>query len=207
MSLTIGSFRDPSGAPIPYPECVGVLTAQSLRQMGAAYVRGLQQRAPTAVRVTDKMPTNFFYLGLVHLMLPQSRIIHVRRDPLDTCLSCFSKLFAGEQPYAYDLAELGRYYRAYEALMEHWRRVLPEGVMLDVQYEELVADFEPQARRLLGYCGLEWDDRCLAFHETQRSVRTASATQVRQPIYGTSVGRWRPYREMLQPLLRELGSG
>jgi hypothetical protein len=138
-------------------------------------------------------------------MLPQSRIIHVRRDPLDTCLSCFSKLFAGEQPYAYDLAELGRYYRAYEALMEHWRRVLPEGVMLEVQYEELVADFEPQARRLLAYCGLEWDDRCLAFHETQRSVRTASATQVRQPIYGTSVGRWRPYREMLQPLLQELG--
>jgi hypothetical protein len=153
------------------------------------------------------MATNFFYLGLAHLMLPEARIIQVRRDPLDTCVSCFSKLFAGEQPYAYDLAELGGYYRAYEALMEHWRRVLPEGVVLEVQYEELVADFEPQARRLLAYCGLEWDDRCLAFHETQRSVRTASATQVRQPIYGTSVGRWRPYREMLQPLLRELGSG
>jgi hypothetical protein len=150
------------------------------------------------------MPTNFFYLGLVHLMLPGARIIHVRRDPLDTCLSCFSKLFAGEQPYAYDLAELGRYYRAYEALMDHWRRVVPEGVVLEVQYENLVSDFESQARRLLAHCGLGWDDRCLAFHDAPRVVRTASATQVRRPLYRGSIGRWRSYELWLGPLFDAL---
>jgi hypothetical protein len=130
----------------------------------------------------------------------------LRRNPVDTCLSCFSKLFARDAlPFTYDLAELGRYYRSYEAVMAHWRRVLPEGVMLEVQYEELVADFEPQARRIIGYAGLEWDEACLRFYETQRPVRTASANQVRQPIYGNSVGRWLPYRDMLGPLLAELG--
>jgi len=128
----------------------------------------------------------------------------VRRDPLDTCLSCFSKLFATAQNHTYDLAELGRYYRKYAELMAHWREVLPPGRMLEVRYEELVADFEPVARRVLAHCGLEWDDACRSFHRTERPIRTASAAQVRQPIYGSAVGRGEAYREFLAPLLREL---
>ena len=123
---------------------------------------------------------------MVRLILPNARIIHVRRDPVDTCLSCFSKLFTGIQPFAYDLAELGRYYRAYERLMAHWREVLPPGVLLEVEYEALVEDFEPQARRIVAHCGLAWDPACLDFHRTSRPVRTASMVQVRQPIYRSS---------------------
>jgi tetratricopeptide (TPR) repeat protein len=192
---------------IPFPEVMPSMGEQDLREVAENYLAALDAADGGVQRITDKLPGNLLLAGLIHLAMPRARIIHVRRNPIDTCLSCFSKLFVGDVPFCYDLRELGRYYRAYEDLMEHWRRVLPEGVMLDVQYEELVADFEPQARRLLAYCGLDWDERCLAFHETQRPIRTASATQVRQPIYRTSVGRWRPYREMLQPLLQELGAG
>ena len=146
---------------------------EQLRELGASYVAAIRDLAPKAERITDKMPLNFRFAGLIHLALPHARIIHVRRDPIDTCLSCFSKLFAGDQPYSYDLAELGRFYRYYEALMEHWRRVLPPGVMLEVQYEEVTDDLEGQARRLVAHCGLEWDDACLSFHQTQRPVQTA----------------------------------
>jgi hypothetical protein len=141
--------------------------------------------------------------GLV--MLPNARIIHSRRDPCDTALSCFSILFARGQEYSYDLGELGRYYRAYEALMEHWRKVLPPSAMLEVQYEDVVADLEGQARRIVAYCGLEWDDACLSFHTTERPARTASATQVRQPIYRSSVGRRQGYEDLLRPFLEALG--
>ena len=177
---------------------------EQLRELGASYVAAIRDLAPKAERITDKMPLNFRFAGLIHLALPHARIIHVRRDPIDTCLSCFSKLFAGDQPYSYDLAELGRFYRYYEALMEHWRRVLPPDVMLEVQYEEVTDDLEGQARRLVAHCGLEWDDACLSFHQTQRPVQTLSAAEVRQPIYRTSVGRWRPYQRLLGPLLEAL---
>ena len=199
---------EPPGATVPYPEMLATITGEQLHAIGARYletVRALGSRAAAAERVTDKLPANFRLVGLIHLALPNARIIHVRRDPVDTCFSCFSHWFAGEQAFTYDLAELGRYYRAYAALMEHWWTVLPPGVMIDVQYEELVADFEPQARRMLAHCGLAWDDACLAFHPTQRAVRTASAAQVRQPLYRTAVGRWKPYQAMLGPLLEALG--
>lgn len=137
-------------------------------------------------------------------MLPNARI-HACRDPVDTCLSCFSTLFFADQPFAYELGEIGRYYRAYHSLMEHWRRVLPDGVMLDLQYEELVADFEPQVRRILAHSGLEWDEACLSYAKTARPVRTASAAQIRQPIYRSSIGRWRPDADVLEPLLDGLG--
>lgn len=176
-----------------------------LAQIGAAYVARVGALAPTASRITDKMPINFQNLGIIHLALPNARIIHVRRDPIDTCLSCFSLLFTGDQPFTYDLAELGRYYRGYSALMEHWREVLPPGVMLEVQYEDVVADLEGEARRIVAHCRLDWDDACLAFHENRRPVATASVAQVRQPIYRSSVSRWRPYAKMLGPLLAELG--
>jgi len=197
---------EPPGAAIPYPEMLPAMSGQDLRRLGARYLAGVTTKAPEADRITDKMPANFRLVGLIHLALPNARIIHVRRDPLDTCVSCFSKLFSGQQPFTYDLGELGRYYRAYETLMAHWRRVLPEGVMLEVQYEDLVAEFEVQARRIVAYCGLEWDERCLSFHETQRPVRTASAAQVRQPLYRSSLRRWRAYEPWLGPLLDALGS-
>jgi tetratricopeptide (TPR) repeat protein len=177
----------------------------ALREVGTRYVTALQALAPSAERITDKMPANFRLAGLIHLVLPNARIIHARRNPIDTCLSCFGRAFAGDQPFKYDLAELGRYYRAYEALMAHWRRVLPARTFLEVSYEDVVADLEGQARRIVAHCGLGWDDSCLQFHRTERLVRTASAIQVRQPLYTTSVGRWRAYGELLRPLLNALG--
>lgn len=195
-----------SGASEDFPELIGSLSSDDLRGLGQRYVDRVSAKAPDAMRITDKMLSNFTYVGLIHLALPNARIIHVSRDPIDTCLSCFSLLFADdhEPAYAYDLAELGRYYRAYATLMHHWQAVLPRGVMLEVRYEDVVADLERQARRLLAHCGLEWEDRCLAFHETQRPVHTASVTQVRRPIYRDSVGRWRPYQRLLQPLFDAL---
>jgi tetratricopeptide (TPR) repeat protein len=181
------------------------LGAEELRQIGARYVERVRAIAPAAERITDKFVSNFLYAGLIHLALPHARIIHARRDPLDTCVSCFSLLFPRNlQPFTYDLTELGRYYRAYATLMEHWREVLPLEQMLEVQYEELAANFEPLARRIVAYCGLEWDDACLEFNKTQRPVRTASVIQVREPIYRSSIGRWRPYEDMLRPLLKAL---
>jgi hypothetical protein len=152
------------------------------------------------------MPGNFLHVGLVHLVLPNARIIHARRNPVDTCLSCFARLFGDEQQFSYDLGKLGRYCRGYESLMAHWSAVLPPGAMLEVHYEQVVVDLEQQARRVVAYCGLEWDDACLRFYETKRIVHTSSAAQVRQPIYRSAVGRWRPYRQWLGPLLDELGT-
>jgi hypothetical protein len=151
------------------------------------------------------MPANFCYVGLFHLALPNARIIHVRRDPRDTAFSCFSTLFSSEHlQYTFDLVELGRYIRAYQVLMDHWRKALPRDVMLEVQYEEIVDDLSEQARRIIAHCGLQWDNACLEFHRTERVVRTASVVQVRQPIYRSSIGRWRDYEDLLQPLLLEL---
>ena len=175
-----------------------------LGELGAAYLARLEANALEAGRIIDKMPLNFHFLGLIHLALPGARIIHMRRDPADTCLSCFFQNFGERLDWAFDLAEIGRYFRAYERLMAHWRSALPEGVMLEMRYEDLVADLEGQTRRMLDHCGLDWDPRCLDFHRTERSVRTASAVQVRQPIYQSSVKRWRAYERWLGPLLAEL---
>jgi hypothetical protein len=186
-----------------FPEIANHLSADQLRQFGAGYVEHLRSRAPAAERVTDKMPGNYLYLGLIHMALPNARIIHARRDPLDTCVSCFSHLFSTKS-FTADLGTLGRHYRSYETLMAHWREVLPPGVMLEVQYEELVADFESYARRIVEFCGMDWDPRCLAFYETKRPVRTASVAQVREPIFTRSIGRWRDYEPWLGPLMAAL---
>ncbi|MDZ5699000.1 tetratricopeptide repeat protein [Chelativorans sp. M5D2P16] len=196
--------RAGNGAPIAYPEFVTAFKGEEFRQLGARYVEQLGKLAGDAPRVTDKMPANFFFAGLIHLALPNAVIIHTVRDPVDTCVSCFSKLFSDELNYSYHLGELGRFYRRYQGLMAHWYEVLPPGRILDVRYEELVDDLEVQARRLLAHCDLDWNPRCLAFHKTARPVRTASATQVRRPIYGSSVGRWRAYEQYLMPLLTAL---
>jgi tetratricopeptide (TPR) repeat protein len=188
-----------------YPDFVSTMTPAQLKEIGATYLSKLAAATPVSDRFTDKLPGNFRYVGLIKLMLPNARVLHARRNPIDNCVSCFSIGFADQVKFAYDLGELGRYYRSYERLMQHWRNVLPPEAMLDVQYEEVVADIETQARRIVAYCGLEWDDACLAFHETKRPVKTASVAQVRQPIYKTSVERWRPYEKELAPLLEALG--
>jgi tetratricopeptide (TPR) repeat protein len=187
-----------------FPEAVWTLSGETLHRMGADYVAALRPLAPGATRIVDKMPGNFLYLGLIRLILPTARIIHVRRNPVDTCLSCFSKLFTGNQAFAYDLRELGRYYRGYQRLMAHWHNVLPPDVLLEVEYEAVVSDFEAQARRIVAHCDLPWDSACLEFHKNMRPVHTASMAQVRQPIYRSSVGRWRPDDALLQPLLEAL---
>ncbi|GAA0566473.1 tetratricopeptide repeat-containing sulfotransferase family protein [Rhizomicrobium electricum] len=177
---------------------------EDLRKLGSLYVTRLRANAPKARRIVDKLTANFMLCGLIHLILPKAKIIHVRRDPLDTCFSCFTNMFAQNIDYSYDLGELGCYYRAYEGLMAHWRRVLPEAAILDVSYEALVGDFESQARRIIAYTGLEWDEACLSFHRTKRVVHTLSASQVRQPLYSRSVGRSVPYAAFLQPLRKAL---
>ncbi|MGH7716734.1 MAG: sulfotransferase family protein, partial [Vulcanimicrobiaceae bacterium] len=180
--------------------------AEAVKKTGVRYARYVESLAPAATRVTDKWPFNFKFAGIAYLALPNARLIHVRRDPLDTCFSCFTTLFSGNLPYTHDLTELGRYYRAYEELMRFWRSALPPGAMLEVRYEDFVTDFETSARRLIAFCGLEWDERCLQFWSAKRPVRTASSVQVRQQLYDRSIGRSRPYLEFLGPLSSALGS-
>jgi len=188
-----------------FPDNLRYLDSATLNAWGAEYVAAVRARAPQAKHITDKMPANFFAVPLIHLMLPNAKIIHVNRNPVDTCVSCFTRLFHRKQEHTYDLAELGRYYADYARLMDHWRKVLPADAFLDIQYEDIVADQEKESRRLLDWCGLEWNADCLDFHQTKRQVRTASVVQVRQPIYSTSVERWRKYEKFLGPLLEELG--
>ena len=146
-----------------------------------------------AARVTDKNPFNFLWAGLIHLALPETRFIHCRRDPIDTCLSIFFTRFATPQPLAYDRGDLVFYYRQYQRLMAHWRTVLPPDRLLEIDYETLTADPEPLTRRMVNFCGLDWDDACLAPERNRRVVRTASLWQARQPVYRGSVERWRNY--------------
>ena len=191
--------------PASYPDNLVGLTPQRVAEWGRDYVARLRRHAPDAQRITDKMPANYLALGVIPLLLPHARIVHVRRNPVDTCLSCFTRLFNKHQDATYDLHELGRHYANYARLMDHWRAVLPGGAFLEVVYEDIVADMEGQARRLIDWVGLPWHDACLSFHTTQRNIRTASVTQVRQPIYTSSVERWRHYEPFLGPLLAALG--
>jgi tetratricopeptide (TPR) repeat protein len=179
--------------------------ARVLKEIGRGYLERVAPLARGRARLVDKMPGNFMYAGLIPLILPGARIIHARRDSVDTCLSCYTKLFGGDQSFTYDQTELGEFYRYYERLMAHWRSVLPAACFIEVDYEAVVDDVEGQARRLIEFLGLPWDDACLTFHENRRVVRTASVNQVRQPIYRTSRGRWRQYARHLAPLLTALG--
>jgi tetratricopeptide (TPR) repeat protein len=188
-----------------FPDGAARLSPGAVRDLGAAYLRRLSARGPVGARIVDKTLSNFRYLGLLHAALPGARIIHVRRDPVDACMSCYGLLFGGGQPYAYDLAELGRYYRACEGLMRRWREPLGPEVVLDVRYEALVSDLEGEVRRLLRHCGLDWDPRCLEFHRTERQVRTSSASQVRRPLYASAVGASQAFAPHLSALLDALG--
>lgn len=155
--------------------------------------------------IIDKMLGNFSWAGLILLAIPGAKIIHCRRNPVDTCLSCYSKRFANLQVYTCDQTELGEFYRAYDDLMAHWRKVLPADRFIEVNYEDVVSDIEQQSHRLIEFLGLPWDDAVLDFQKASRSVRTASAAQVRQKLYQTSVERWKPYEPYIQPLLSALG--
>lgn len=152
------------------------------------------------------MPGNLLFLALIHLALPNAHIIHVLRDPRDTCLSCYSKLFTAAPDFTYDLGEVGRYYGKYAELMAHWRDVLPAGRVLEIRYEDVIADLKASAQRIVDHCGLDWDPCSIAFHKARRPVRTASASQVRRPIYRSSRGRWRAYQNHLGPLIAALGN-
>lgn len=188
-----------------FPAGLTRLKGSDLFRFGGFYAARLKSHAPAARRIVDKLPANFLLAGLIHLVLPKARLIHIRRDPLDTCLSCYANLFAENIDYAYDLGELGRYYRGYQALMAHWRGVLPPGVILEVDYETLVGDLETEARRLIAHCGLDWDPACLAFHQTARVVHTLSSAQVRRPLYQNAIGRAAGYAPFLGPLREALG--
>ncbi len=175
-----------------------------LAKAAGQYLDLLRMNHPDARRIVDKMPHNFMNLFLVPVLFRGARIVHCRRDPRDTCLSCFFTDFAQGHGYRNDLTTLGRYYRLYGRLMDHWRRTVPTP-MLDVEYEELVADPEVGARRLVEFLGLEWEPACLDFPMARRMVRTASTSQVRRGVYRSSSGRWKRYETQLQPLVAALG--
>jgi len=171
-----------------------------LRALGREYVARSWKNGVGEQYLVDKMPGNYWHLGLVPLMVPAAKIIHVRRDPLDTCLSCYSTAFSEGHEYAFDLGVLGRRYLRYHRLMAHWRSVLPAGRLLEVRYEDVVADLERETRRMLAHIGLPWHEACLNFHEHRRAVPTASVMQVRQRLYSSSIGRWQRFAAQLEPL-------
>ena len=187
-----------------YPENLRTVPLEQFEALGRRF---LDETAPIRSgrpRFIDKMPNNFSHVGLIHSMLPNAIVIDVRRHPMDSCFSTYKQYFAEGQSFSYDLADLGRYYRCYLSLMDHWDEVLP-GKVFNLRYEELVRNPESIIRRLLTHCGLDFEPKCLAFHATRRPVRTASAEQVRQPMYTSGVGYWRHFESDLEPLRRALG--
>lgn len=192
-----------------FPQGLTRMSDTELTELGPSYLARVRAHSASAQRVTDKMPHNFLYLGLIHLILPKAKIIHCQRNPIDNALSMFKTLFTtgpASHAYAYDLVELGEYFRLYQDLMAHWRTLMPTA-FYDLRYEDLISDQESQTRRLLAYCDLPWEDACLEFHRTRRVVRTASLVQVRQPIHANSVEGWRRYARQMQPFIDALGEG
>ncbi|HEY7748938.1 MAG TPA: sulfotransferase [Aestuariivirgaceae bacterium] len=180
------------------------LSQDKCRELAGSYLAELDRHSRTSARVVDKMPHNFMQVGLITLLFPNARIIHCRRDAMDNCVSIYTHRFNKAHGYSTDMKILGLYYREYRRLMEHWRKALP-GKMFELQYEDMIADQESMSRKLIDFVGLEWDEACLSFHETERTVRTLSRWQVRQPIYTSSVKRWKKYDEFLGPLKEGLG--
>ena len=201
LSRALHQLRDRFPSLPKYPQMAEKMTPAQMEIVAKNYIQQLSAGAGGAKRITDKLLTNYFFVGLIHMLYPKAKIIHTRRDPVDTCLSGFTKLFKDDMPHSYDLGELGRYYGKYREIMQHWEKVLPEGVLITVDYEDVVADTEGQARRLIDFIGLPWNDKCVDFHKSDRPVKTASVAQVRKPIYKTSVKRWKKYGEGLQPLV------
>lgn len=187
-------------------ERIAAFDSEQWRQIGESYLQRLKADSPEALRITDKTLINTRLIGAIHCAMPKAKIIHVRRDPLDTCLSIYqSNLISHQFDYAYKLGELGYYYRMYQRLMQHWRDWLPEGVMYELDYEQLVSDQQGETRKLLDACGLPWHEQCLQFNKADNVVITRSMTQVRQSLYNDSIGRWKHYEQQLQPLIKILG--
>ena len=186
---------------VNYPFAARELREANFTALGQDYLNQANAHRQTdKPRFIDKNPNNFPSIGLIHLVLPNAKIIDARRYPLDSTLSCYRQLFAKGQTFVYDLIEIGEYFLQYQRMMDHWHQVLPDRV-LTVQYEDVVTDLEGQVRRLLAYCELPWEDTCVRFHETERPIRTASSEQVRQPIYSKSIHFWRNYEAHLGELI------
>lgn len=192
-----------AGAGASFPAGVGQLTRADVDRLSGKYLEAISAIAGGAARVTDKLPHNFQYIGLIRALFPEAKIIHCVRDARDTCLSCYFQNFFGYHPYTSNLEYLGRHYLDYQRLMAHWRSL--DVPMLEVPYEEMVGDPELWSRKLVDYCGLDWEEQCLRYYESGQATRTASYDQVRQPIYNTALGRWKHYRSHLSPLLEVLG--
>tara|TARA_R110002033_G_scaffold15752_5_gene44156 strand:- start:25009 stop:27000 length:1992 start_codon:yes stop_codon:yes gene_type:complete len=188
-----------------YPRILSEMSAEQLASLGKDYIESTRIHREGALFFTDKMPNNFRHIGLIHVILPNAKIIDARRNPMDCCWSGFKQLFAEGQEFTYSLDDIGNYYRGYVDLMDHWNSVLPDGRILKVQHEDVLDDLEGQVRRLLDYCGLPFDERCVEFHNTERAVRTASSEQVHQPINKTGLEQWRPYEAHMGPLKAALG--
>ena len=190
LANSIGRYRPDDAL---FPKSALALKDRDWTAYGQQYMDdAMRHRSSEAPFFTDKLPNNFPFIGLLHLILPNAKVINARRHPLDTCVGAYKQLFARGQHFTYDMEELAHYYQCYERLVAHWHSVLP-GKVLDVHYEDTVADLEGQVRRILAHCGLPFEERCLRFHETRRAVKTASSEQVRQPIYTSALGMWRNY--------------
>jgi hypothetical protein len=208
LAASIGRYRRDN---LQYPFAVRELRTKDFRGYGRQYIDQTRAfRSTDKPYFTDKLPNNFSHVGLVHLILPNAKIINARRHPFDSCLGGYKQLFGKGQDFTYDMLELAGYYRQYHETMRHWHRVLP-GKVLDVHYEETVTDLETQVRRILAHCGLPFEEACVRFHETRRTIKTASSEQVRQPLYTSAIGYWRHYekhldlwREELADILEEL---
>jgi hypothetical protein len=196
-----GYAKSPNGAIQKHPQALTQAESKSIAREYLSFVRKL---APSAARIIDKMPHNFQHAGMIALVYPNAKIIHCTRDPIDNCISCFFNTFNEKHGYNTDLETLGLYYREYERLMRHWHELLGDRIYR-CSYETMVADQEAETRRLIDFLGLPWDDACMRYYETERSVITPSRWQVRQPIYASSVKRWKKYENKIQPLIKSLG--
>jgi Flp pilus assembly protein TadD len=205
LPRVIRSVQTPRGE--RWPRWASAMNETDCLRLAEAYLKQIPIPGPGQTRVTDKRPENVETLGLLHLCFPNAALIYVKRDLHDVAFSCWTTLFAEGQPYTYDLEEMAAYFKGIEALVAHWREVLPPGRLLEVPYEELVVEPEAWSRKIVAHCGLDWNDRCLEPHKASRPIRTASDVQVRQPINIRSIGRWKPYAEALKPFTDRLGRG
>jgi tetratricopeptide (TPR) repeat protein len=200
----VGAMGKRMTPPQPYPRFLPFLPKEVFSGFGMSYLMRIAELAPeSGLWSVDKMPSNFMHVGTIRLLFPKARIIHSRRHPLDTCLSCYFQNFATGQEFSNDLPTLGRYFNEYAGMLQHWHQVMP-GQVFDLDYESLVAEPESAVRALLEFCELPWDDRCLDFTDTERRVSTASAWQVRQPLHNRSIGRWQHYQQQLAPLIKTI---
>jgi tetratricopeptide (TPR) repeat protein len=205
FSRRIGALRSRFPSLPKYPALVTKMKPEHFVIVGDGYLGAIRDQAGDAMRFTDKLLTNYYFVGFLHMLFPNAKFINTRRNPVDTCWSGFTKLFKGDMPHSYDFGELGRYYLKYDELMAHWQAVLPPGTIKTVHYEEVVDNVEACARELVDFVGLPWDPACLAFHQSDRPIKTASVVQVRKPVYRSSLERWRRYGAEIQPLVDALG--